>query len=140
MVLINANVPVRIRSYTLLQIFYLIQNYMTSYLYVDIIIHIFQTITFNFSIRYIWINSTYIILNLCYTIFQLYRVIGKTLGYHKRSHIWRFIFLRSFSGEHKVISNFIVVVNSISIFADVIFIDLCLLLLMKYLPIHRTFY
>ena len=52
-----------------------------------------------------------------------------TSRYHKRPRIWRFIVVCSVFSENDIISDFIVVVNSMSIFADVIFINLRLIFL-----------
>ena len=57
-----------------------------------IVIHNFLNGIFNFSIQFIWLNATYIIINLYCTVLQIYSDIGKTLCYHKLSLIWIFIF------------------------------------------------
>ena len=56
--------------------------------------------------------------------------IDKTLCYHKRDLIWRFIFVCSVVKEHEFISDFIFIVNYMFILAGVISINLRLFLLM----------
>ena len=69
-----------------------------------------------------------------------YRAIVKSLSYHKWDRMWRFTFACSVFIENCFISNFIVLVNLVSIFADIIFNNLRLLLMIYQLPIHRMFY
>ena len=59
--------------------------------------------------------------------------------YHKWACIWSFIFVCGVLSEHGVTSNFIFVLNSMSILADIIFINL-LLLLTYSSKIHHMFY
>ena len=70
------------------------------WLYVDTIWKTFQTKIFNLSIIFIWINDTYVILNLYQTTLYIYLAIGKTLFHQKWSLIWRFIFVFSVINEH----------------------------------------
>ena len=51
-----------------------------------------------------------------------------------------FLFVRWIINKHGVISDFVVVVNSITILADIIFIILSLLLMTYEFPIHLMFY
>ena len=74
---------------------------------------------FNVCIRFIWLNLTYIMPNFCRTILYIYRAVGKTLCYHKCALIWSLLFLCSVVTEHEFISDFIVVVNSIYISANI---------------------
>ena len=67
--------------------------------------------------------------NLYQTIFYCECAIGTTPRDHKWAIIWRFIFVCSVVIEHDFISDFIVVVNSFSIFTDIIFINLRLVFL-----------
>ena len=90
-------------------------KYMTGNPFVDIVIQTLITIIFNFSIQFIWLNATYIILNLCCKILWIYRDVGKTLFYHKWYLIWPFIFVCSVISDHDVISHFTVVVNYMSV-------------------------
>ena len=60
--------------------------------------------------------------------------------YHKWSLIWHFIFVFSAVIEHDCISDFIVVVKLVSIFADIIFIHLRLFSLTYEFPIRCMFY
>ena len=85
--------------------------------------------SFNLSIRFIWLNVMYIIPDFCCTNSSWDRAIGPTLPYHKWAHIWCFIFLCNVFCENDNISDFIVVVDSMSLFLDVIYINLRLLLL-----------
>ena len=57
--------------------FNLRQNYMTGKSYVYSIIYIYWIIIFNFSIRFKWLISTYIILNFYHTKFFCDREIGQ---------------------------------------------------------------
>ena len=120
--------------------FNLRQKYMTGHLYVDSVIHIYWIKIFNFSIQFIWLNATYILLNFYRTKLYIYRAIGKTLCYHKMAFIWRFIFLCSVVSEHDFISAFIVIFNSMFILAGVISINFRLVLLTYQLPIKTMFY
>ena len=113
---------------------------MTGNLYAEIIRHIFRIRIFNFRIRFIWLNATYIMLNLYRTTLYIYRAIGKTLCYHKWDRIQNLIFICSVFSDHDVTTDFIVVVNSMSIFAGVIYIHLRLFLLTYQFPIHLMFY
>ena len=71
----------------------------------------------------------YIITNLYRNILYVYHAIGKTPCYHKWAFIWCFIFVLIVVSEHGFISKCIVMVNLVSIFVDVTFINLRLLLL-----------
>ena len=98
--------------------------------YVDIITHIFGVDIFNVCIRFIWLNPTYVIPSFCWTILYIYHANGKIPHYHKWALIWSFVFVCIAVTDNDFISDFIDVVNSVSIFADIIFIDLCLIFLM----------
>ena len=65
--------------------------------------------------------------NFCRTIFLLYRAIVKPLCYKKWDPIWRLLFVCSVISKHDFVSDFIVVVNSVPILADIMFINLRLL-------------
>ena len=78
--------------------------------------------------------------NLYWTLLYCDFAICPTPYYHKWALIRRLILVYSVIIEHNFTSNFIVVVNSVSIFADVIFINLRLLFLMYQFPIHGMFY
>ena len=66
--------------------------------------------------------------------------IVPTLCYHKWAVIWSFVFLSIIISAHDFISNFVAVVNSFIIFAGVIFINLCLILMTYSFPIHLMLY
>ena len=66
-------------------------------------------------------------INLYHTTLSCDCSIDSTLRYHKCPFVWRFIFVCSVISEHDFISNFLVMVNSFVIFADIIFINLHLL-------------
>ena len=59
----------------------------------------------------------------------IYSTIVTKLRYHKWPVIWCFVFVYRIISEHDFISDFIVVVNSFIIFADIIFINLSLIYL-----------
>ena len=126
----QSNASVIIQLYTLFQALIFNTKIYNWRLYADIIRHIFRIIIFNFSIRFIWLNSTYIIPNFCRAILYIYRDIGKMLCYQKKAVIWRLVFLYSVIIEHDVISECIVIVNAMFILAGVISINLCLFFLM----------
>ena len=76
-----------------------------------------------------WLNAAYIIPNFFRTTLYCDRAIGTTLCYTKLALIWSFIFVCSMIIEHDFISNFLVIVNSFTIFADIIFLNFSLILL-----------
>ena len=65
--------------------------------------------------------------NFYRTILYIYHAIGKSPHYHKWALICRLIYLLSMVSEPDFISNIIVVFNSVSIFADILFIYLWML-------------
>ena len=98
----------------------------------DSIIHHFINSILNGCIRFIWINATYIMANFsmpyCNVTDPL--VHNPTLCYLIWYVIRCFIFEISIVIEYDFNSDFIFMVYSFTIFADVIFINLCLILLM----------
>ena len=97
--------------------------------YIDIVTHIFGVDIFNVCMRCIWLNTAYVMPNLYRTTFHCDFTIGTTPRYQKWPIILCFIIVCSVISEHDFISNFIVMVNSFSIFTDIVFIDLHLLAL-----------
>ena len=107
--------------------FNIIQKYITGILYKTVVIHIFRVDIFNMYIRCIWLNPKYIIPNVYCTTNQCYRYIGPTLINLKLALMWVFVFESNIIIQHYFISNFLVVVNSFTIFSDTILINLHLL-------------
>ena len=126
---INVKIYMLIQLYTLLQALIYNTEVYNWWSYVDVIIHIFSGNIFNFCIRCIWLNPTCIMPNFYLTTLLCDGAIGSTLCYHKCPVIWRLIFLCSVISEYDLISNFVVMVNSFTIFVDIIYINLRLLLM-----------
>ena len=78
----------------------------------------------------------YLIPNICRTKLQYDLTIGTILNYLKLPFIRCRIFERIIIIDNDFISNRIVVVYYFTIFADVIFINLCLILLTHYFLIY----
>ena len=78
--------------------------WLSSYIFSNVYI-------FNICIRCIWLNSTYIMTNICRTIMLFDCAIDPILCYHKRPVIWSFILICSFISKNWFISDFIVVVK-----------------------------
>ena len=106
-------------------------NFSKNYINIEVCNWYFNNVTssiisfwcniFSICIICLWLNVMCIIPN-----FFLHANIP-TLIYHKWCLIWSFLFECSVFSEHEFVFNFIVVVNSFYIFADIIFINLCLL-------------
>ena len=120
---INIKISMIIRLYTLFKALIYNTEVYNWWSYYDLIMHIFSGNIFNFCIIFIWLNSMYIMPNLYRTTLCCDRAIGTTLCYDKWPVIWSLIFLCRVISKYDLISNFIVVVNYFTIFADIIFIN-----------------
>ena len=89
---------------------------------------VFKSNIFHMTIRCLWINKTYIKPNFHRTTLKCDRAIVPTLNYLKCNFLRGFIFEGSIIIEHDFISDFIVMVYYCTIFTNVIFINLCLIL------------
>ena len=78
--------------------------------------------------------------NFYWTVLHCDRSVGPKPRYHKWALMKSFIFVFSVIIKHDFISDFIVVVNSFSIFADIFLIYLSLLFLEYQFLTHRKFY
>ena len=102
---------------------------MTGYLYAEIIRKCSE-LEFSTLVSYLYGLTRRILYVICITLFCNFNFeIDKKIYYHKWALIWRFVFLCSVVSEYDIISNFIVVIKSMSILGNFIFIYLRLIFL-----------
>ena len=112
---------------------------MCDYICTEVYNWLLQMDIFDIGFIFIRLNKTYVISKFCCTHFQCDCSICTTLRYLKWSHTWGFVFNHIFIIDHYFITNFLVVVYYFSIFANVVFICLCLSFMIYSLPIHFMF-
>ena len=83
----------------------------------------FNVYVLNVCVRFIWLNLTYNIPTFYRATLWCDRAIVPTLCYNKWPIMWCFIFVCIIINNDDFISDFIVVVNAIIIFADIVFIN-----------------